>query len=96
MSKLGEWVPHVLSEKNKANRVRITAELLNRHASGILNLDSIVTGDEKWILYVNVVRHRQWLAKDAKPTATAKPGLHPKKCLFSLFWDTEGVFSMVS
>jgi histone-lysine N-methyltransferase SETMAR len=56
-----------------------------------MNLDSIVTGDEKWVLYSNVKRHREWVDKNSHPTATPKEGLHPKKCLLSLFWDTEGM-----
>jgi len=28
--------------------------------------------------------------KDGASPPTAKPGLHPKKVLLTLFWDTEG------
>jgi [histone H3]-lysine36 N-dimethyltransferase SETMAR len=90
VSKLGQWVPHRLSAANKAKRVQIATELLNRYDLGTLQLDSIVTGDEKWVLYVNVVRRRSWVPEGGTPTPTAKPGLHPKKCLLSFFWDTEG------
>lgn len=83
-------MPHLLSAQNKANRVRIATELLNRYQSGLLLIDSIVTMDEKWVLYANVVRKRQWTPEGDTPAPTAKPGLHPKKVLLSLFWDTEG------
>lgn len=91
VSKLGRWVPHTLSEKNKADRLRIASDLLNRYESDNLNLDSIVTGDEKWVLYVNVIRRRQWVNMFEEAAGTSKAGLHPKKCLLSLFWDTEGL-----
>ena len=88
--KLGNWVPHLLSAKNKQVRLRIATELRNRHELGLLLLDSIVTGDEKWVLCVNVIRRHQWVPKDGASPPTAKPGLHPNKVLLTLFWDTEG------
>ena len=63
ISKLGRWVPHRLSEKNKADRAMISKQLLERHERGELRLDDIVTSDEKWVLYTNVVRKRSWVDK---------------------------------
>ena len=89
-SKLGKWVPHQLSDKNKTDRVNIAASLLSR-----LNidpfLDRIVTGDEKWILYDNVQRKRQWVdfGDTAKPTS--KQSLYPKKVMLCIWWDRKGV-----
>jgi hypothetical protein len=57
----------------------------------LLQLDKILTGDEKWVLYVNVTRRHDWVPKDQRAAPTPKAGLHPKKCLLSLFWDTEGL-----
>jgi histone-lysine N-methyltransferase SETMAR len=84
--KLGNWVPHLLSAKNKQVRLRIATELRNRHELGLLLLDSIVTGDEKWVLYVNVIRRHQWVPKDGASPPTAKPGLQRRCC--SLFFGT--------
>lgn len=47
--------------------------------------------DERWVLYVNVIRRREWVNRGEKASPIAKAGLHPKKCPLSLFWDTEGV-----
>lgn len=63
---------------------------LERHEAGNLNFDQVLTEDEKWVLYVNVVRKREWRRRGEHATPTAKPGLHPKKVLFCLWWDTEG------
>lgn len=34
---------------------------------------------------------RSWVDKDAPPLPTAKPGLHPKKIMLCVWWDTEGI-----
>jgi [histone H3]-lysine36 N-dimethyltransferase SETMAR len=62
---------------------------LQKHNEGIF-LDKIVTGDEKWVFFNNVKRKKQWTKRGTKAKATAKPGLHPKKVLISVFWDSEG------
>uniref|UniRef100_A0A914YPT5 Mos1 transposase HTH domain-containing protein n=1 Tax=Panagrolaimus superbus TaxID=310955 RepID=A0A914YPT5_9BILA len=90
MGMLGKWVPHQLSPDNMLNRLRIATDLLNRHRQGNLPLDRIVTGDEKWIMYENVVRRGQWVARGTTADPVPKRELHPKKCMLSLFWDSEG------
>lgn len=91
VSKLGKWLPHRLTAKNLADRVRIASQLLERHRSGQLNLDQILTCDEKWILYANVIRRKTWVNKGTGAQPTPRPGLHPKKIMLSAWWDTEGV-----
>lgn len=90
VSKFGVWVPHRLSELNKGTRFVAAAGNLERYENGDLNLDLVLTQDEKWVLYVNVVRKREWRRRGENATPTAKPGLHPKKILLSFWWDTEG------
>lgn len=89
-SKLGKWVPYRLSDLNKATRFVAALGLQERHQAGNLNLDQILTEDEKWVLYVNVVRKREWRKRGERATPTAKLGLHPKKVLLCFWWDTEG------
>ncbi len=73
--KLGAWVPHVLTDDNKINRVTICNSLLLRpHREDFLK--QIVTGDEKWVMYVNHTRKRQWLDRDQQPEPEPKPELH--------------------
>jgi len=91
VSKLGAWVPHELSEKNKADRLRIAELLYTRFETNPELFDRVLTCDESWILHKNVTRKQQWVDKDAIPSPTAKPGLHPKKVLHIVFWDSEGV-----
>ncbi|XP_023244408.1 histone-lysine N-methyltransferase SETMAR-like [Centruroides sculpturatus] len=63
VSKLGVWVPHNLSELNKADRRSTAATLLSWQKKESF-LAKIVMGDEKWITYKNVIRKRQWVDKN--------------------------------
>ena len=70
VSKLGMWVPHELTEDNKVERVRIFTNHLQRFNRDPEFLDWVVTGDEKWILYNNPKRDREWVDKGVTPKAT--------------------------
>jgi len=91
VNKFGVWVPHRLSDINKGARFVAALANLERYEAGNLNLDLVLTGDEKWVLYVNVVRRKEWVPRGERATPTARPGLHPKKVLLCMWWDTEGV-----
>ena len=86
----GVWVPHKLSEKNLTDRVSAYGSMLSRLESDNF-LDRIVTGDEKWILYANVVRKKQWLSRGEKAVPTPRSGLHPQKIMMCVLWDVFGV-----
>lgn len=60
VSKLSVWVPHKLSEKNLMDRISIYSLNLAHHKREQF-LDRLVTGDEKWIVYKNVVRKRSYV-----------------------------------
>jgi len=90
VSRHGVWVPHQLSEDNKAQRRNICNSLLTRQEREPF-LNRIVTGDEKWVLYVNPERKKQWITPGQQPIPTPKPGLHPKKVMLCVWWDTCGI-----
>nr|pir hypothetical protein H12I19.6 - Caenorhabditis elegans [Caenorhabditis elegans] len=88
-SKLGIWVPHELSASQKLTRVNVCTQLLTfRRKFDWLN--NLVTGDEKWVLYVNHSRKRQWLPIGEKGIPTPKPDLHPKKIMICVWWGVQG------
>ena len=90
--KLGHWVPHMLSVRDKKLRVEAATKLLHRYQQkGELKLDDIVTGDETWVFYINPERKHHWVDVDKTPAPTPKPGLHPKKIQLSVFWCARGV-----
>ena len=95
VQKLGAWVPHTLSENNKNQRSTIAAGLLARHRSTHGHkqrfLYRIVTGDEKWCLYVNMKQRKEWLSPKKQATPRAKKDLHPRKIMLCVWWDWEGI-----
>lgn len=90
VSREGVWIPHQLSDQNRLQRVNIASSLLARNTRELF-LHRIVTGDEKWVLYVNVKKKMQWLSDGQQPIPTPKAGLHPKKVMLSIWWDIRGV-----
>ena len=54
-------------------------------------LKRIITGDEKWIVYNNIVRKRSLSKRDEPPQTTSKVELHQKKIMLSVWWDWKGV-----
>ena len=95
VQKLGAWVPHALTENNKNKRLKIAAQHLARHRATRDHkrrfLHRIVTGDEKWCLYVNVKQRKEWVAPESTPKPRIKNDLHPKKTMICVWWDWEGL-----
>ena len=83
--KSGVWVPHELSENNKENRLQIASQHLARHRATCGHkqrfLYRIVTGDEKWCLYINMKQRKEWVATADRPKPKVKPDLHPRKTM---------------
>ena len=88
--KLGQWVPHDLSPEQKKKRVDTSHQLLSLRRN-FEWLNNLVTGDEKWCLYVNFKRKVQWLKPGQAAKPTPKPGLHPQKRMLSIWWSVKGV-----
>lgn len=84
------WVPHVLSERNLMDRINICA-LLQEKEKELPFLKRMITGDEKWIVYNNVTRHRSWSKASTEPNTVAKRGITPNKVMLCIWWDFKGV-----
>ena len=54
-------------------------------------LRNLITGDKKWMLYINDTHRRQWLSPGQTDVATPKANLHPKKVMLSVWWDANGI-----
>jgi histone-lysine N-methyltransferase SETMAR len=90
VSKPGGWLSNDLTESQKKKRVDICKELLSSHRT--FNwLDKIITMDEKWVLYINTTRKRQWLKPHQRAEPTPKIPLYPEKRMLSVWWDVQGV-----
>lgn len=88
--KLDAWVPHNLGECQLTRRLGLCDMLLKRNANDPF-LKRMVTGDEKWVVYDNVVRKRSWSRQGEQAPTTAKADIHQKKVLLSVWWDYKGI-----
>ena len=73
-------IPHELSPLQLQHRVDVSMELSTSHCN-YQWLHDLITGNEKWVLYVNYERRRQWLSADPRNVAAPKTDLHPKKVM---------------
>ena len=86
----GKWVPHKLSQANLSTQIGVCTSLLIWHDKEPF-LDRLVTGNKKWVLYINMAKKRQWLSENEDPVPTPRAGPHPQKVLFSVWWNCHGV-----
>ena len=54
-------------------------------------LRNLITGDEKWVLYINYTHKRQRLSAGQTGTATSKTDPHSKKVMLSVWWGVKGI-----
>lgn len=88
--KLDQWIPHELTDWDRHRRADAAASLLSYRRTTAW-LDTIVTGDEKWVLYVNIKRKRSWADVGHAPQAQPKASLHPQKVMLCVWWDSKGI-----
>ncbi|CAF1504907.1 unnamed protein product, partial [Didymodactylos carnosus] len=79
-----------LNELGKTWKYDVCMDLLTSHRNYEW-LRNLITGDEKWVLYVNHTRKRQWLGVGQTGTATPKNDLHPKKVMLSVWWGVKRI-----
>ena len=90
VNKRGRWIPHELTENNKIQRTMTCSSLLSlSKKSGFM--DSILTCDEKWIMFDNTSQKSQWLDPDQTPSEVAKPHRFVKKVMLCVWWNTRGI-----
>lgn len=90
VAKFGDSIPHVLTDVNRFDRQEVCSQLLSK-SRRFDWLDNLITGDEKWVLYVNYTRKRKWVDKHERPEHDVEDDLHPKKVMLSVWWDAQGV-----
>ena len=91
------WVPHLLTDKQKRQRVKEAKKLLQMFPKCMYDkkqFASVVTGDETWVHYFEPVRkvsNKIWATKHSKRPIIAKRSLGTKKVLYAIFFSGEGV-----
>ena len=85
---LGVWVPHELSKNNKENCLQIASQHLACHQATRGHkqrfLYRIITGNEKWCLYINMKQRKKRVAPGDTPKPRVKPDLHPRKTMICI------------
>ncbi|GFW59024.1 transposase [Trichonephila clavipes] len=82
--KLDTLVPHQLTPKNMMGRISISEALTKQNEIDPFH-KRMVTGDEKWVTYDNVVRSWSRLSEAAQ--TVANPGLSFRKVQLCILWD---------
>ncbi|XP_076302370.1 histone-lysine N-methyltransferase SETMAR-like [Lasioglossum baleicum] len=75
VKKLDLWIPHQLMEIHLTQRIIICDSPLKRNEIDPF-LRSLITGDEKWIVYTKVNRKRSWVMQDEPVQTTSKAEIH--------------------
>ncbi|CAF1511105.1 unnamed protein product [Adineta ricciae] len=88
--KYGVWISHELSSHQLQQKIDTCMDLITSHRN-YQWLSNLITGDEKWVLYVNYTRRRQRLSTGQTGVATPKTDPHPKKLMLSVWWSIKGV-----
>ena len=88
--KYGVWMPHELSPHQLQHRVDASIELMTSHRN-YQWLRNLMTGDEKWVLYINCTHRRQWLSASQTVAAAPKTDPHPKKVVLCIWWGVNGI-----
>ena len=87
-------MPHVLTEDQKANRVNISQELLDRVSVDENFFKTIVTGDETWVYGYDVetkAQSSQWVGQESPRPKKARMSRSNMKVMLVVFFDWQGV-----
>ena len=89
------WVPHLLTDKQKRQRVKVAKKLLQMFPKyDKKQFVNVFIGDETWVHYFEPVRkvsNKIWATKHSKRPIIAKRSLSTKKVLYAIFFSGEGV-----
>jgi len=90
-----KFVPHLLTDDQKQNRVDVSQELLDRANDDDDNfLKNIITGDETWVYGYGVetkVQSSQWVSKTSSRPKKSRQVRSHVKVVLTLFFYSEGV-----
>ena len=88
------WVPHLLTEEQKTQRLKCARELLKTYKGcNSRVISNLLTGDETWVHMSEPQRRandKQWKQKDKKRPCIAKRTISSKKLLYAIFFNSSG------
>lgn len=86
-----KWIPKELNEVQKQKRLDVCTRLFEKWSNDQLDLEQIVTCDEKWIGFDNPHRHNEWRSSDQPSSSTPVKDFRKEKRMLITFWDRRGV-----
>jgi len=89
-----KFVPRVLTEDQKAHRVNISQELLDRVSVDETFLKTIVTGDVTWVYGYDVetkAQSSQWVGQSSPRPKKARMSRSNMKVMLLVFFDWQGI-----
>ena len=88
------WVPHLLTEEQKTQRLKCARELLKTYKGcNSRTIFNLLTGDETWVHMFEPQRrtdNKQWKRKDKKRPCIAKRTISSKKKLYAIIFNSSG------
>ena len=88
------WVPHLLTEEQKTQRLKCARELLKTYKGcNSQVISNLLTGDETCVHMFELQRradNKQWKWKDKKCPCIAKRTISSKKMLHAIFFNSSG------
>ena len=88
------WVPHLLTEEQKTQRLKCARELLKTYKGcNSRVISNLLTGDEPWVHIFEPYRradNKQWKRKDQKRPCIAKRTISSKKMLYTISFNSSG------
>ncbi|KAI6650686.1 Transposase [Oopsacas minuta] len=88
------WVPHLLTQAQKAKRVQCATKLLSEFdRTDSRRLFEIVTGDETWVRYsepLSKEANKVWVAKGQDPPMIPRHDFRDPKVMYCIFFDSNG------
>ena len=88
------WVPHLLTEEQKIQRLKCARELLKTYKGcNSRVISNLLTGDGTWVHMFESQRradNKQWKRKAQKRPCIAKRTISSKKMLYAIFFNSSG------
>ena len=88
------WVPHLLTEEQKIQRLKCAGELLKTYKGcNSRVISNLLTGDRTWLRLFEPQRkadNKQWKRKVKKRPCIAKRTISSKKMLYAIFFNSSG------
>ena len=89
-----KFVPRLLTDDQKQNRVDVSQELLHRANDDDNFFKNIITGNETWVYGYDVetkVHSSQWVSKSSPRPKKSRQVRSHVKVMLTVFFDSEGV-----